>query len=62
MAMNSENSRVSKENEKFDYLEKRKGLIDGLCISGGEPLLHNDIELFIKKVKEKMHKIQYRKH
>ena len=40
--------------ELFDYLKKRKGLIDGVCISGGEPLLQKDIEQFIKKIKEKL--------
>jgi len=41
-----------KEEEIFDYLEKRKGLIDGVCITGGEPLLQKDIEKFILKIKE----------
>lgn len=43
---------IIKEEEVFAYLEKRKGLIDGVCISGGEPLLQPDIESFIAKVKE----------
>lgn len=41
-----------KEEEIFDYLEKRKGLIDGVCITGGEPLLQKDIEKFILKIKQ----------
>lgn len=40
------------EQEVFDYLKKRKGLIDGVCISGGEPLLQPDIESFITKIKQ----------
>ncbi len=39
------------EEEIFSYLEKRKGLLEGVCISGGEPLLQPDIEEFIKKIK-----------
>lgn len=31
----------------FDLLKKRRGLLDGICISGGEPLLQSDIESFI---------------
>lgn len=41
-----------KEEEVFAYLEKRKGLLDGVCITGGEPLLQKDIEAFIKKIKD----------
>ncbi len=28
----------------MDFLQRRKGLLDGVCISGGEPLLRTDIE------------------
>jgi len=34
------------------FLEKRKGVLEGLSISGGEPLLQEDIVDFIEKVKE----------
>lgn len=47
-----DNSLIYTEEEIFAYLKKRKGLLDGVCISGGEPLLQPDIEEFIKKVKE----------
>ncbi len=40
------------EEEILDYLKKRKGLLDGVCITGGEPLLRPDIKDFIYKVKE----------
>jgi pyruvate formate lyase activating enzyme len=46
------------EKEIFDYLEKRKGLLDGICISGGEPLLQKDIKEFIKKIKDLGYKIK----
>lgn len=39
------------EDEILDYLKKRKGLLDGVCITGGEPLLQAGIEDFIAKVK-----------
>ncbi len=39
------------EKEILDFLEKRKGLLDGVCISGGEPLLQADIEVFIENIK-----------
>ena len=28
--------------EFFKFLEKRRGVLDGVCITGGEPLLHAD--------------------
>ncbi len=40
------------EEEFFSFLEKRIGILDGVCVSGGEPLLQPDIELFIKKIKD----------
>ena len=54
----SSNSNKIDEQVLFDYLDIRKGLIDGVCISGGEPLLQKDIELFIKKIKEKGYKVK----
>lgn len=41
------------EEEVFALLEKRRGVLDGVAITGGEPLLQPDIEDFIKKIKEK---------
>lgn len=40
------------EEDILAYLNKRKGILDGVCISGGEPLLQPDIFDFIKKVKD----------
>ncbi len=45
-----ENQNIDEE-EIFTYLEKRKGLLDGVCITGGEPLLQSDIKEFIQKIK-----------
>jgi pyruvate formate lyase activating enzyme len=39
------------EEKFFSFLSKRKGLLDAVCISGGEPLLH-DVTDFIKKIKD----------
>lgn len=39
------------EESVFDYLQKRRGIIDGVCITGGEPLLSTGIYDFIHRVK-----------
>lgn len=39
------------QDEFFSFLSKRKGLLDGVCITGGEPTLTPDLEDFIKKIK-----------
>ena len=40
------------EDDIFDFLRKRRGTIEGVAITGGEPLLQKDIVEFISKVKE----------
>lgn len=46
-----DNTNIYKEEEILSYLKKRQGILEGVCISGGEPLLHAEIEDFICKVK-----------
>ena len=46
------------EDDFYAFLDKRKGKIDGVAITGGEPLLNNNIEAFIKKIKDKGFKVK----
>ncbi|MBR2460482.1 MAG: anaerobic ribonucleoside-triphosphate reductase activating protein [Clostridia bacterium] len=39
------------EGDFFSFLEKRKGILDGVVVSGGEPLMQADIEDFLYKIK-----------
>jgi pyruvate formate lyase activating enzyme len=39
------------ESEILEFLTTRRGLLDGVCIGGGEPLLHENLEGFIDKVR-----------
>jgi len=40
------------EEEVLGFLKKRKGILQGVCITGGEPTLQPDLENFIKKIRE----------
>ena len=35
----------------FRFLKKRQGILDGVCISGGEPLMQPELEDFIREVR-----------
>lgn len=39
------------EDEFLSFLSKRTGLLDGVCVTGGEPLLQPDIAGFLQKIK-----------
>ncbi len=39
------------EEVLFELLEKRRGVLDGVAITGGEPLMQRDIEQFIEKIR-----------
>lgn len=47
-----ENMTEMKEEDIFSYLHKRKGLLEGVCVSGGEPLLQEGIEDYLSKIKD----------
>jgi pyruvate formate lyase activating enzyme len=47
------------EGEILSFLKKRKGLLEGLVITGGEPLLQKDIIDFILKVKKLKYLIKF---
>ena len=42
----------SREAEALAYLEKRRGILEGVCVTGGEPLLQPDLSVFLRKVKD----------
>jgi len=48
-----ENLPTISEEEVFSFLEHRRGLLDGICITGGEPTIHKKLPNFIKKIKKK---------
>ena len=40
------------EEAFFKFLKKRQGILDGVCVTGGEPLLQPDIDAFLRRIKE----------
>lgn len=40
------------EEEVFAFLEKRRGLLDGVAVTGGEPTLQPDLPDFLRRVKD----------
>ncbi len=45
------------QKEILEFLDKRKNKLEGVCFTGGEPLLSLDIE-FVKKIKDKGYSIK----
>ena len=43
---------VMDEEELFVFLEKRKGLLDGVAVTGGEPCLHGDLPDLLRKIRD----------
>ena len=39
------------EEKVLAFLKKRRGVLDGICITGGEPLLQPELATFIEKVR-----------
>jgi pyruvate formate lyase activating enzyme len=46
------------EEEFFSFLKKRQGILDGVCITGGEPTLQPDLNVFIAKIKSMGYKVK----
>ena len=46
------------EDEVMSFLKKRVGMLDGVAITGGEPLLHADLPELLEKIKSLGYKIK----
>ena len=42
---------IFSEQDILDFLQKREGLLDGVCVTGGEPLMQKGLPAFLEKVK-----------
>ena len=43
---------ITLEEEFFSFLQKRRGMLEGVCISGGEPTLQPDLPDFIRRIRD----------
>jgi pyruvate formate lyase activating enzyme len=41
------------EEDFFGFLAKRKGMLDGVCVTGGEPTLQKDLPDFLKQIRRR---------
>ena len=52
LVMNPSSQPAIPEEEIFSFLKKRQGILEGVCITGGEPTLAPDLADLIKKIKD----------
>jgi len=46
------------EEELFDYLTRRSKMLEGVVVTGGEPVIHKDLPEFLKRIKDMGFKIK----
>jgi pyruvate formate lyase activating enzyme len=51
LVKNSPKLKVISEKEVFEFLDKRKGILEGVVVTGGEPTLQPGLLKFLKEVK-----------
>ena len=47
-----DDSELLSVDEILRYLARRRGILDGVCVSGGEPLLQPDIEALLRAIRD----------
>ncbi|HHW22364.1 MAG TPA: anaerobic ribonucleoside-triphosphate reductase activating protein [Clostridiaceae bacterium] len=48
----TEDNEIYDEDSVLAFLEKRRGLLDGVVVSGGEPTLQKDLPCFLEKIRK----------
>lgn len=52
LVLHPESEGVYSDEEIFSYLEKRRRMLDGVVMSGGEPTLHKDLPGYLARIKD----------
>lgn len=52
LVLHPEKEKGIPEEEVLGFLKKRRGILEGVCITGGEPTLEKELERFLYAVKE----------
>jgi pyruvate formate lyase activating enzyme len=52
VSCDSDGDDLPAESDFFPFLESRRGLLDGVCITGGEPVIQPDLVDFAAKIRE----------
>lgn len=52
LVLHSKDMETYEEEEILSFLKKRKNVLEGVCITGGEPTLWEELLGFIRKIKE----------
>lgn len=58
LVMDSRSQPVISPAEVLSYLGKRRNLLEGVCITGGEPTLYPDLPDLIRKIKDLDYKVK----
>ncbi len=58
LVLESKSLPIISEKEVLEYLHSKKKILDGVCITGGEPTLQKDLPEFLTKVRETNLKIK----
>lgn len=51
LVLDAKDNELIPEEEVLEYLNERKKLLDGVCVTGGEPTIQSDLVEFIQKIK-----------
>lgn len=51
LVLEPENEPFIDDEKFFSFLNKRRGILDGVCVTGGEPLMQKEIRPFIERIK-----------
>lgn len=52
LVLPSQDAPSAGEEEFFRFLQKRSGILEGVCVTGGEPTLSPELPAFLKRIKD----------